>query len=184
MGTAELARLADAARRDFIWLPGNPGRYGRAAAATNSDRLASVQGEFQGVVAEMEREAARALKLDHKVPLPAGDRPRRLVHSEGSAEQARAMVVQVVVVVVVVLLFCCCCCASLAPAERQLCRRPNCAPVPAECGRRTRRVPPALCGSCCSPNLPRIARRMCTVNGIGGHGEWERGARRVCRWCW
>ena len=66
VGAAELGALAAAAQQDFIWLPGPPGRYGRAAAATNSDRLASVQGEFDGVVAEMEKEAARALKLDHK----------------------------------------------------------------------------------------------------------------------
>jgi len=69
VGADEVAVLAEAARKDFIWLPGNPGRYSRAAAATNSDRLASVQGEFEGVVSEMEKEAARALKLDHKVVL-------------------------------------------------------------------------------------------------------------------
>lgn len=64
---AAFGELADAAARDTIWLPG-AGRYGRAAGATNSERLASVQGEFDVALAEMTKEAQRAHKLDQKVP--------------------------------------------------------------------------------------------------------------------
>lgn len=60
--------MAGAAARDTIWLPG-AGKYGRAAGATNSERLASVQGEFDVALAEMTKEAQRAHKLDQKVLL-------------------------------------------------------------------------------------------------------------------
>jgi len=63
---AAFGEVADVAARDTIWLPG-AGRYGRAAGATNSDRLASVQGEFDVAHAEMKKEADRAHKLGQKV---------------------------------------------------------------------------------------------------------------------
>lgn len=65
-----MSELADAARRDIIWLPALK-RYGRAAAATNEDRVTSITAEFGGAVSEMEKEAQRALKLDHKVTASA-----------------------------------------------------------------------------------------------------------------
>jgi hypothetical protein len=63
---AAFGEVADAAAQDTIWLPG-AGKYGRAAGATNSERLASVQGEFDLALAEMTKEAQRAHKLDQKV---------------------------------------------------------------------------------------------------------------------
>lgn len=64
---AAFGEVADAAARDTIWMPG-AGKYGRAAGITNSERLASVQGEFDIALAEMTKEAQRAQKLDQKVP--------------------------------------------------------------------------------------------------------------------
>jgi hypothetical protein len=63
---AEYTEAWEAVARDIIFLPGS-GKYVRAASATNSDRLASVQSEFEGVHKEMQKEAIRAQKLEEKV---------------------------------------------------------------------------------------------------------------------
>lgn len=68
---AAFGEVADAAALDTIWLPGS-GKYGCAAGATNSERLASVQGEFDVALAEMTKEAQRAHKLDQKVRVISG----------------------------------------------------------------------------------------------------------------
>ncbi len=60
-----------AVNADVVWLP-SKGVYGRAASATNSERLDSARADFEGVRAEMEREAQRAAKLEKKVGLVCG----------------------------------------------------------------------------------------------------------------
>lgn len=63
-------------RRDLIYLPQQK-KYGRAASATNSDRLDSIKGDFEGVRAVMEREARRAAKLEQKVGIVVGGLQQR-----------------------------------------------------------------------------------------------------------
>lgn len=57
--------------RDFIYLPMQH-KYGRAASATNTDRLDSVRGEYHAALDQMKREAERAAKLESKVALVTG----------------------------------------------------------------------------------------------------------------
>ncbi|BDA46189.1 Cell division cycle 5-like protein [Coccomyxa sp. Obi] len=52
--------------REFIYLPSRQ-RYDRSISATNSDRLASMQGEHEAVRSEMEKEAMRAAKLEQRL---------------------------------------------------------------------------------------------------------------------
>lgn len=57
--------------RDFIYLPIQH-KYGRAASATNTDRLDSVRGEYHTALDLMKRAAERASKLESKVALVTG----------------------------------------------------------------------------------------------------------------
>lgn len=57
--------------KDFIYLPMQH-KYGRAAAATNTDRLDSVRGEYHTAFGLMQKEAERAAKLESKVSLVTG----------------------------------------------------------------------------------------------------------------
>ena len=57
--------------KDFIYLPMQH-KYGRAASATNTDRLDSVRGEYHTALALMQKEAERAAKLENKVSLVTG----------------------------------------------------------------------------------------------------------------
>ena len=57
--------------KDFIYLPMQH-KYGRAASATNTDRLDSVRGEYHTALALMQKEAERAAKLESKVALVTG----------------------------------------------------------------------------------------------------------------
>jgi len=54
--------------KDFIYLPMQH-KYGRAASATNTDRLDSVRGEYHIALELMKKEAERAAKLESKVAL-------------------------------------------------------------------------------------------------------------------
>jgi len=60
-----------AAVSDVIYLPSN-GKAIRASSATNTDRVASLQAEFESVRTEMAREASRAAKLEKKVSILTG----------------------------------------------------------------------------------------------------------------
>lgn len=51
--------------KDLTWLP-SQGKYGRAASATNQERLESIRAEFEAVRSLMEKEAVRAHKLEKK----------------------------------------------------------------------------------------------------------------------
>lgn len=51
---------------DILWLPEHKA-YGRAKNATNSQCLASVQGDFERSKGEMDKDAKRAAKLEQKV---------------------------------------------------------------------------------------------------------------------
>lgn len=57
--------------KDFIYLPMQH-KYGRAASATNTDRLDSVRGEYHTAFDLMKKEADRAVKLESKVALVTG----------------------------------------------------------------------------------------------------------------
>ena len=57
--------------KDFIYLPMQH-KYGRAASATNTDRLDSVRGEYHTAFDLMKKEADRAVKLESKVSLVTG----------------------------------------------------------------------------------------------------------------
>ena len=57
--------------RDFIYLPMQH-KYGRAASATNTDRLDSVRGEYHAALDQMKKEAERAAKLESKVAVVTG----------------------------------------------------------------------------------------------------------------
>ncbi|KAL3148491.1 hypothetical protein ABBQ38_013933 [Trebouxia sp. C0009 RCD-2024] len=57
--------------KDFIYLPMQH-KYGRAASATNTDRLDSVRGEYHTAFGLMQKEAERAAKLEKKVSLVTG----------------------------------------------------------------------------------------------------------------
>ena len=57
--------------RDFIYLPMQH-KYGRAASATNTDRLDSVRGEYHATLDFMKKEAERASKIESKVALVTG----------------------------------------------------------------------------------------------------------------
>ena len=57
--------------RDFIFLPMQH-KYGRAASATNTDRLDSVRGEYHTALEHMKKEAERAAKLESKVGVVTG----------------------------------------------------------------------------------------------------------------
>ena len=57
--------------RDFIFLPMQH-KYGRAASATNTDRLDSVRGEYHAALDQMKKEAERAAKLESKVAVVTG----------------------------------------------------------------------------------------------------------------
>ena len=57
--------------RDFIYLPMQH-KYGRAASATNTDRLDSVRGEYHTALDLMKKEAERASKIESKVTLVNG----------------------------------------------------------------------------------------------------------------
>lgn len=50
----------------MIYLPSRK-LYGRAASATNSERLASVKADFNNALEAMKRSAERAAKLEKKV---------------------------------------------------------------------------------------------------------------------
>ena len=56
----------DAVAKDMIYLPSRK-LYGRAASATNSERLASVKADFNNALEAMKRSAERAGKLEKKV---------------------------------------------------------------------------------------------------------------------
>ncbi len=57
--------------KDFIYLPMQH-KYGRAASATNTDRLDSVRGEYHIALELMKKEAERAAKLESKVAVVTG----------------------------------------------------------------------------------------------------------------
>ena len=57
--------------KDFIYLPMQH-KYGRAASATNTDRLDSVRGEYHTALELMKKEAERAAKLESKVAVVTG----------------------------------------------------------------------------------------------------------------
>ena len=57
--------------KDFIYLPMQH-KYGRAASATNTDRLDSVRGEYHTALELMQKEAERAAKLESKVAVVTG----------------------------------------------------------------------------------------------------------------
>ena len=57
--------------KDFIYLPMQH-KYGRAASATNTDRLDSVRGEYHTALELMKKEAERAVKLESKVAVVTG----------------------------------------------------------------------------------------------------------------
>ena len=57
--------------KDFIYLPMQH-KYGRAASATNTDRLDSVRGDYHTAFSLMSKEAERASKLEGKVSLVTG----------------------------------------------------------------------------------------------------------------
>ena len=57
--------------KDFIYLPMQH-KYGRAASATNTDRLDSVRGEYHNAFGLMQKEAERAAKLEKKVSTVTG----------------------------------------------------------------------------------------------------------------
>jgi len=50
------------------------GRYARSASATNSDRLAAIQGEYEAARKEMEKEAVRAARLEQRLGGPLDGR--------------------------------------------------------------------------------------------------------------
>ena len=54
--------------QDFLYLP-SKGTYGRAAAATNTDRIESVRAEHESTVHQMKKEAERAHKLQQRLEL-------------------------------------------------------------------------------------------------------------------
>lgn len=62
--------------RDFIYLPMQH-KYGRAASATNTDRLDSVRGEYHTTFDLMKKEAERASKIESKVALVTGGLEKR-----------------------------------------------------------------------------------------------------------
>jgi hypothetical protein len=57
--------------KDFIYLPMQH-KYGRAASATNTDRLDSVRGEYHIALELMKKEEERAAKLESKVAVVTG----------------------------------------------------------------------------------------------------------------
>ncbi|GAB4822419.1 hypothetical protein N2152v2_009465 [Parachlorella kessleri] len=77
----------EAVVRDIIYVPSQQ-RYTRAASATNADRVASMQAEFEGVRREMEREAKRAAKLEQKAAILTGGLAGRQDKLKGEAEEA------------------------------------------------------------------------------------------------
>jgi len=76
------------------------GRYARSASATNSDRLAAIQGEYEAARKEMEKEAVRAARLEQRLGLLTGGYAGREAKlragidaawaAERAAQQARA----------------------------------------------------------------------------------------------
>jgi len=76
----EYANVWDACYSDIMWLP-SANAYGRAARATNSDRLASLQGDFERVRSEMDKDSKKAAKLETKLNvLTAGYQKKALEH--------------------------------------------------------------------------------------------------------
>lgn len=71
--------------RDFIYLPMQH-KYGRAASATNTDRLDSVRGEYHMTFDLMKKEAERASKIESKVALVT----KGLVNREENLQQELA----------------------------------------------------------------------------------------------
>ena len=77
------------------------GRYARSASATNSDRLAAIQGEYEAARKEMEKEAVRAARLEQRLGLLTGGYAGREAKlragidaawaAERAAQQARAL---------------------------------------------------------------------------------------------
>ncbi|KAK9818201.1 hypothetical protein WJX72_008746 [[Myrmecia] bisecta] len=89
LGADEYEEAWGLASRDFIFIPSKQS-YNRAASATNSDRLASIQGEFEGVRKEMEKEAMRAAKLEAKAELINGGHMRIEAKLRQQAEELAA----------------------------------------------------------------------------------------------
>ena len=64
--TVHRLQVWDAVSKDMIYLPSR-NVYGRAASATNSERLASVKADFNAALEAMKRQAERANKVEKKV---------------------------------------------------------------------------------------------------------------------
>lgn len=75
--------MFEAAAKDLIYLPSRKA-YGRAASATNSERMASVKADFDNALESMKRQAAHANKVEKKVHyiIPSTDRPPALLKAE------------------------------------------------------------------------------------------------------
>ncbi|KAI3429454.1 hypothetical protein D9Q98_005547 [Chlorella vulgaris] len=87
--TSDYAAAWEAVAKDIIYVPSQQ-RYTRAASATNSDRIASLQAEFDAVRKEMEKEAKRAAKLEQKAGLVTGGLTKRQQKLLGETDEAWA----------------------------------------------------------------------------------------------
>ena len=87
LAAADYSAAWEAVAKDIIYVPAQQ-RYTRAASATNADRVASVQAEFEGVRREMEKEAKRAAKLEARVGVVTGGLVERQDKLRGEAEEA------------------------------------------------------------------------------------------------
>eukprot|EP00873_Tetraselmis_striata_P039413 jgi/Tetstr1/459677/TSEL_005032.t1 len=61
----------DAVANDLLYVPSS-GSYTRLASATGSEKIASLQGEFDNSRSEMAKEATRAAKLEKKISILTG----------------------------------------------------------------------------------------------------------------